>query len=289
MITKLTSVLAGTLELDGGAMFGVVPQSVWSRAYPPEEGSNRCTWAMRCLLLETDDGRKILVDTGIGEKDGERFRKHFNPSIPQELVTGLAAAMISPEEITDVLFTHLHFDHVGGASYLDEKGRAQLTFPNATHWVCGKQWRWASAPNAREAASFLPANLDPLDKSGKLRFLPDQATDFEWFPGIRLRTVYGHTEAMQLPLIDLPDGRRLVYCADLIPSAAHLSLPWVMAFDVRPLDTLVEKERLLGDVLKEDWTLLLEHDARVAGGRLQKDERGRLSMVDTFEAFNYTF
>lgn len=287
MITKLTTVLAGTLELDGGAMFGVVPQSVWSRVYPPEKDSNSCTWAMRCLLIETDDGRKILVDTGIGEKDGERFRKHFNPSVPQNLLPALAAEMLLPEEITDVLFTHLHFDHVGGASYLDEKNKVQLTFPNATHWVCGKQWRWANAPNAREAASFLPANLNPIEKSGKLRFLPGQSSDFEWFPGIRLRTVYGHTEAMQLPLLELPDGRRLVYCADLIPSAAHLSLPWVMAFDVRPLDTLAEKERLLEDALAGDWTLLLEHDAMVAGGRLRKDERGRLSLANTFDVFSY--
>lgn len=287
MITKLTTVLAGTLELDGGAMFGVVPQSVWRRVYPPEEGSNRCTWAMRCLLIETDDGRKILVDTGIGEKGDARFRKHFNPSIPQELVSGLAAVMTWPEEITDVLFTHLHFDHVGGASYLDETGKAQLTFPNATHWVCGKHWSWANKPNAREAASFLPANLNPLEQSGKLRFLPDQDSDFDWFSGIRLRTVYGHTEAMQLPLIDLPDGRKLVYCADLIPSAAHLSLPWVMAFDVRPLHTLAEKERLIEHALAGDWTLLLEHDARVAGGKLIKDERGRLSLEGTFGTFSY--
>jgi glyoxylase-like metal-dependent hydrolase (beta-lactamase superfamily II) len=242
---------------------------------------------MRCLLIETDDGRKILIDTGVGEKDDARFRKHFNPSIPQALVSGLSAAMIRPEEITDVLFTHMHFDHVGGASYLDSSGKPQLTFPNATHWVCGKHWRWANKSNPREAASFLPANLNPLEQSGKLSFLPDQATDFDWFPGIRLRTVYGHTEAMQLPLIDLPDGRKLVYCADLIPSAAHLSVPWVMAFDVRPLYTLVEKERLIRDALAGDWTLLLEHDAHVAGGKLVKDELGRLSFMDTFSAFNF--
>ncbi|TXF91641.1 MBL fold metallo-hydrolase [Neolewinella aurantiaca] len=287
LITRLTTVLAGTLELDGGAMFGVVPQSVWSKAYPPEPGTNRCTWAMRCLLIETGDGRKILVDTGIGEKDDERFRKHFNPSVPQVLASGLKEAMIRPEEITDVLFTHLHFDHVGGASYLDEKGKAHLTFPNATHWVSGKHWNWANTPNAREAASFLPSNLNPLKDSGKLRFLPDQDSDFEWLSGIRLRTVYGHTEAMQLPLIDLPDGRKLAYCADLIPSAAHLSLPWVMAFDVRPLSTLEEKKRLLRDALAGDWTLLLEHDAKVAGGRLAENDRGRLTLTDTFDSFNY--
>ncbi|MEM9931071.1 MAG: MBL fold metallo-hydrolase, partial [Bacteroidota bacterium] len=161
MITALHTVIAGTLELDGGAMFGVVPKSVWERTYPPNENSNRCTWAMRCLLVETDDGRKILIDTGVGEKDGASFQKHFNPSLPQNLLLHLRARLIAPEEITDVLFTHLHFDHVGGATYLDEQGATQLTFPNATYWVTDRHWNWALAPNAREKASFLPGNLNP--------------------------------------------------------------------------------------------------------------------------------
>lgn len=287
MITSVETVLAGTLELDGGAMFGVVPQSVWTKAYPPETGSNRCTWAMRCLLVSTDDGRRILVDTGIGEKGDERFQGYFKPSLPQSLITHLRSRTILPEDITDVLFTHLHFDHVGGASYIGADGKTHLTFPNATHWVCDVHWHWANKPNAREAASFLPANLQPLEKSGKLRFLPAQSSDFEWFPGIRLRTVYGHTEAMQLPLIDLPGGQQIAYCADLIPSQAHLSLPWVMAYDVRPLKTLEEKERLLHDAVTNDWTLLLEHDNHTAGGRLAKDERGRIKLVDSFKSFSW--
>ena len=287
MITSVETVMAGTLELDGGAMFGVVPQSLWAKAYPPESGSNRCTWAMRCLLIRTDDGRNILVDTGIGEKDDERFRRHFNPSLPQNLTTHLRSRMIVPEEITDVLFTHLHFDHVGGASYLGTDGKTHLTFPNANHWVCDAHWHWANKPNAREAGSFLRPNLQPLSESEKLRFLPAQSSDFEWLPGIRLRTVYGHTEAMQLPLIDLPNGQKIAYCADLIPSAAHLSLPWVMAYDVRPLKTLEEKERFLYDALTNDWTLLLEHDATIAGGRLAKDDRARIKLVDDFEAYHW--
>jgi glyoxylase-like metal-dependent hydrolase (beta-lactamase superfamily II) len=287
MITSISTIMAGTLELDGGAMFGVVPQSAWQKVYPPQPDSNRCRWAMRCLLMETDDGRKILIDTGIGEKDGEQFRRHFQPSLPQALTPHLRQRLISPEEITDVFFTHLHFDHVGGASYVDATGKSHLTFPDATHWVCDKQWSWAAKPNAREAGSFLPANLQPLEKSGRLRFLPAQDADFEWFPGIRLRTVYGHTEAMQLPLIDLPDGRRLAYCADLLPSSAHLSLPWVMAYDVRPLHTLAEKERLLEEALQNDWTLLLEHDNHVAGGKLFTDEKGRTRLGETFGVFDF--
>jgi glyoxylase-like metal-dependent hydrolase (beta-lactamase superfamily II) len=241
MITSLQTVMAGTLELDGGAMFGVVPKSVWERKYPPQPDSNRCRWAMRCLLIRTDDGRNILVDTGIGEKGDAKFREHFQPSMPQELGLHLpsgpgfpsekpadsaANPVLFAEEITDVFFTHLHFDHVGGASYLDDKGKAKLRFPNATHWVCDAQWRWARSPNPREAASFLPGNLNPLEKSGKLKFLPAQKDDFSWTAGVHLRTVYGHTEAMQLLLLDLPNGQRLAYGADLIPSSAHLSLPW---------------------------------------------------------------
>lgn len=307
MITSLQTVLAGTFELDGGAMFGVVPKSVWERKYPPQPDSNRCRWAMRCLLIRTDDGRNILVDTGIGEKDGPKFREHFRPSLPQELSLHLPAGpqfpsdkfaegespsekiapMLFAEEITDVFFTHLHFDHVGGASYLDESGKARLRFPNATHWVCDAQWDWARAPNPREAASFLPANLDPLKNSGQLKFLPAPKEDFTWLPGVQLRTVYGHTEAMQLLLLDLPDDRRLAYCADLIPSSAHLSLPWVMAYDVRPLHTLAEKERLLAEAFSGNWTLLFEHDYHLAGGSLSKDERGRIRLKNVFTDFKY--
>ncbi|MTB51021.1 MBL fold metallo-hydrolase [Lewinella sp. W8] len=301
MITSLQTVMAGSLELDGGAMFGVVPKSVWERKYPPQPDSNRCRWAMRCLLIRTDDGRNILVDTGIGDKDDAKFREHFQPSLPLELALHLPAGPNFPtespgetaatnpilwaEEITDVFFTHLHFDHVGGASYLDERGQTQLRFPNATHWVCDAQWRWARDPNPREAASFLPRNLDPLQDSGRLKFLPAERDDFTWLPGIQLRTVYGHTEAMQLLLLDLPDGQRLAYGADLIPSSAHMSVPWVMAYDVRPLRTLAEKERLLTEAVDGDWTLLFEHDFHLAGGKLRRDERGRIRLGDSFTEF----
>lgn len=287
MITSIETIIAGTLELDGGAMFGVVPKTLWEQAYPPEADSNQCTWAMRCLLVRTDDGRNILVDTGIGEKDDRRFQRHFRPSLPQTLLPHLRARLLEPEEITDVLFTHLHFDHVGGASNLDAKGSPQLTFPNATHWVTDQHWRWANSPNPREVASFLAGNLEPLKASGRLRFLTAERDDYEWLPGITLRTVFGHTEAMQLPLFDLPDGQRIAYCADLIPSAAHLSLPWVMAFDIRPLDTLAEKERLLTEALAEDWTLLLEHDAHTAGGKLVSDERGRVVWGERITDFRW--
>ena len=266
-------------------MFGVVPKSVWERAYPSEEGSNRCRWATRCLLIETDDDRRIIVDTGLGNKDGEKFRAHFRPSLPLSFTEHLRPRLIVPEEITDVLLTHLHFDHVGGASYLDEAGKSHLTFPEARHWVTDRHWEWALDPNPREAASFLPANLQPLRDSGFLRFLPADKEDYEWLPGLSLRTLYGHTEAMQLLLIDRPGEARVAYCADLLPSHAHLSLPWVMAYDVRPLTTLAEKERLLDEAVAGDWTLLFEHDARYAAARLERDARQRVVARELFENY----
>ena len=287
MVTRITPILVGTFELDGGAMFGVVPKSVWERVYPPEEGSNRCRWATRCLLVHTDDGRRIVVDTGLGDKDGERFQAHFRPRLHESLGWHLRAAALDPAEVTDVFLTHLHFDHVGGASYRDDAGDLKLVFPDARHWVCDRHWEWAQSPNAREAASFLETNLAPLRASGRLRFLPAERDDYEWLPGIRLRTLYGHTEAMQLLLFDRPDEPTIAYCADLLPSHAHLSLPWVMAYDLRPLDTLAEKERLLDEAVAGDWTLLFEHDARYAAARLERDARGRVVSRELLEKFTF--
>lgn len=287
MITHLTPILAGHFELDGGAMFGVVPKSVWERAYPPEAGTNRCRWAARCLLIETEDGRRVLVDTGVGDKDGERFRSHFNPTQPSPLTPHLRARQTDPQTITDVLFTHLHFDHSGGASRLNEDGTVHLTFPEATHWVSDRHWRWAREPNVREAGSFLPANLDPLATSGRLQFLDAQRDDLEFLPGVRLRTLYGHTEAMQMLLLDLPGGGTAAYCADLLPSHAHLGLAWGMAYDVRPLDTMAEKKRLLAEAEAGDWLLIFEHDTRYAAGRLGRDERGRLRWRELLETVEF--
>lgn len=270
---KITPIDTGYFKLDGGAMFGVVPRQLWQRLNPPDE-RNLCTWAMRCLLLETGD-RKILIDTGIGDKQDDKFRSHFEPHGSDSLLGSLARYGLDPEEITDVLLTHLHFDHVGGAVSRTDDGRLLPTFPAATYWSNERHWNWAKAPNAREAASFLPENFLPLEHSGQLRFIDVQQDDVAWLPGIRLRFLYGHTEAMMMPIVDTADGTA-VYAADLIPSSFHLSMPYVMSYDIRPLDTLTEKARLLEEALEGDWRLWFEHDPRQEWVRLQRDERQRI-------------
>ena len=258
---KVIPLDAGRFKLDGGAMFGIVPKKLWEKKNAPDE-DNLCTWAARCLLIDSGD-RKVLVDTGLGDKQDAKFRSHFHPHGDSNLMLALANAGYRPEDITDVLLTHLHFDHVGGATRFDEAGHIVCTFPNAVYWTHEDQWRWALEPNAKEAASFLRENLDPLMASGQLDMLPVGKTDFDWLPGIRLRALYGHTEAMLMPILTLADGSTTVYCADLIPSAAHMRLPWVLAYDIRPLITLEEKERLLKEAEAESWTLVFEHDAQV--------------------------
>lgn len=272
---KLTFIPTGLFKLDGGAMFGVVPKQLWQRLNPPDE-QNLCTWAMRCLLIETD-GRKILVDTGIGDKQDERFRSHFHPHGEDSLLGSLAQQGLQAEDITDVLLTHLHFDHVGGAVKYNAAGQAVPTFPNATYWTNDRHWKWALDPNPREAASFLKENLLPLQEHGVLEMLDVQKDDLEWLPGIRLRYVYGHTEAMMLPIIE-HQGQTLVYAADLLPSSYHINMPYVMAYDVRPLDTLKEKAHLLEEAEAGDWLIAFEHDPKLAVTRLARNEKGRLGV-----------
>jgi glyoxylase-like metal-dependent hydrolase (beta-lactamase superfamily II) len=273
---KLSTIIAGYLKLDGGAMFGIVPKRLWARTNPPD-ANNLCTWAMRCLLVE-HQGRNILVDTGIGTKQDERFRAHFEPTGQELLAASLADHGLAPTDITDVLLTHLHFDHVGGALERSDKGEARPTFPNAVYWTNQAQWRWAMRPNPREAASFLPENLLPLQELGLLRFIPVEQ-NFEWLPGFRLEFVYGHTEAMMLPKIQV-NGRTLVYCADLIPSSSHLGLPYVMGYDIRPLDTIREKERVLELAAEAGHILFFEHDPLVECATVTKDKRGKFVVAE---------
>jgi glyoxylase-like metal-dependent hydrolase (beta-lactamase superfamily II) len=272
---KISFINTGYFKLDGGAMFGVVPKTLWKKLNPPDD-DNLCTWAMRCLLLETGN-RKILVDTGIGDKQDEKFRRHFHPHGEATLIDSLKAQGLDPEEITDVLLTHFHFDHVGGAVRYDKNGNLAPTFPAATYWTNEPHYAWAFQPNAREQASFLKENFVPLKDAGKLRFIDVQKEDVAWLPGINLRFVYGHTEAMMLPVISSPAGTA-VYCADLLPSSFHLGLPYVMSYDVRPLSTLEEKEKLLADALAGDWTLIFEHDPRTPSAKVALDERGRFTL-----------
>lgn len=277
---KLSIIETGLFKLDGGAMFGVVPKVMWKKINPPDE-NNLCTWAMRCLLVETDD-RRILIDTGMGDKQDEKFRSHFHPHGDTTLLKSLAEKGLQAEDITDVLLTHMHFDHVGGAVRY-EGDELVPTFPNATYWTSKAHYNWAMDPNPREAASFLKENIEPLRLAGVLEFVPESKEDVEWIPGIKLRFVYGHTEAMMLPMITYND-KTLVFCADLIPSAGHLGLPYVMSYDLRPLNTMDEKERMLNEALENHYVLFFEHDPRISCISILRNERGRIAMKEMVDA-----
>jgi len=274
---KISIIHSGLFKLDGGAMFGVVPKQLWTRKMEADD-QNMCTWCMRSLLIETGD-RKILVDTGIGDKQDEKFRSHFHPHGPQ-ILTSLKEKGVSPSDITDVFLTHFHFDHVGGAVSRNTKGELIPTFPKAQYWTNEEHYNWAFNPNAREAASYLKENFVPLKTHGVLNYIECKDGD-EWIPNIRIRYVNGHTRSMMLLDMNV-NGQRVLYAADLIPSFAHVSLPWVMAYDVEPLKTLEEKERILNEVYDDRGLLLFEHDAQNECAGLQRDAKGRIRIDDIF-------
>ena len=272
---KVTPIFAGTFKLDGGAMFGVVPKRMWAKLNPPDD-QNMCTWALRALLVQTPDGRNVLIDTGMGNKQDEKFRSHFLPEGIHLLFESLAAQGLRREDITDVFLTHLHFDHCGGALWRDETtGEIAPSFPNATYWSNEVHYQWAMTPNAREKASFLKENFVPLQEKGILKMIP-VAQNVEFLPGFNVRFYYGHTEALMAPVIQSQYGT-VVYCADAMPSQWHIGMPYVMAYDIRPLVTLEEKAALLQTAADEDQILFLEHDPEIAAVKVKSDENGRIS------------
>ena len=277
---KITALPTGFFKLDGGAMFGIVPKRLWQRLTTPDE-NNLCTWAMRCLLIESGN-RKILVDCGLGDKQDAKWRSYFLPFGDDTLTGSLAAHGISPEDITDVFLTHLHFDHCGGAVKFDEAGRLVPSFPNAVYWSNEVQWSWAMNPNEREKASFLQENFVPLKDAGVLQFIDVQKDPVAWLPGLEVQYAYGHTEAMMALHIDAGAGH-FVYCADLMPSSFHLGMPYVMGYDIRPLVTLKEKEWLLSHAVEGDWTLIFEHDPDGGFGKLTRDEKGRIVLKEKYD------
>lgn len=283
---KITALQAGNFKLDGGAMFGIVPRRMWEKMNPPDE-QNLCTWATRPLLVQTDEGRNILIDTGMGNKQDEKFRSHFLPHGDETLFGSLEKAGLQRSDITDVFLTHLHFDHCGGAIWKNEAtGMTEIAFPNAKYWSNQPHFDWAMQPNERERASFLKENFVPLLEAGQLHFL-DVKEGLAFCPGIQIQFFNGHTEAMMALLIGLPNGQKLLYAADAMPSRWHIGLPYIMAYDVRPLVTLEEKTRMLSSALKESQIIFFEHDPGAECGTLRADEKGRivLDQVGTLASF----
>ncbi|GAB4045966.1 MBL fold metallo-hydrolase [Spirosoma litoris] len=264
---SLQTLDTGLFKLDGGAMFGVVPKPLWQRLNPADE-QNRCTWAMRCLLYEQNN-RLLLVDTGIGNKQDPKFFGHYDLHGDASLLDSIHKAGYSEADITDVLLTHLHFDHVGGAVRRDGE-QLMPVFQNAVYWTHPAHWQWATNPNPREKASFLRENIMPLQESGQLTFLEENPFPFT---DIDLHYVDGHTEKMALPLFRI-NGRTVAYMADLIPSSAHIPLPYVMSYDVRPLLTMDEKTQLLQQAAQENWILVFEHDPTIEATTVELTERG---------------
>ncbi len=274
---KMFSINTGHFKLDGGAMFGVVPKSMWQKLNPPDE-NNMCSWAMRCLLIEDGD-KLILVDNGMGNKQDEKFFGHYFLHGDDTLEKSLANKGYTKDDITDVFLTHLHFDHCGGSI---EKLEDKLVpaFKNATYWSNKLHWDWAIHPNEREKASFLKENITPIQESGKLKFI--QTSDEVVFSeNIKVRFMNGHTESMMLPQINYK-GKSIVFMADLLPSVAHIPLPYVMAYDMRPLQTLQEKKIFLTEAQKRDYILFFEHDPLIECCNLQLTEKGIRSR-DTFK------
>lgn len=266
---KLYSINAGYFKLDGGAMFGVVPKSMWQKLNPPDE-KNLCNWAMRCLLIE-DGNRLILIDNGMGNKQDEKFFGHYYLNGNDTLEKSLGKYGFTKDNITDVFLTHLHFDHCGGSI---EKVNEKLlpAFKNATYWSNEKHWQWATNPNDREKASFLKENILPIKESGKLKFI-ETKEGVEFTKNIHIRFVNGHTESMMLPQINYKE-KTIIFMADLLPSMAHIPIAYVMAYDTRPLETLKEKKIFLTEAQQEDYILFFEHDPLIECCNLQLTEKG---------------
>ena len=272
---KLYTINTGFFKLDGGAMFGVVPKSIWNNLNPADE-NNMCSWALRCLLVE-DGNRLILIDNGMGDKQDAKFFGHYYLHGNDSLDKSLAKHGFTKDDITDVFLTHLHFDHCGG-SIKREGDKFVPAFKNAVYWSNERHWKWATEPNDREKASFLKENILPIQQSGQLKFIE---TNPEAFPdAFSVRMVFGHTEAMMLPQINYK-GRTIVYMADLLPSAAHIPLPYVMADDMFPLTTLNEKKFFLTEALQNNYTLFFEHDPKIECCTLNMTEKG-IRLKDTF-------
>ena len=277
---NLYSINTGYFKLDGGAMFGVVPKSMWNKLNPADE-NNMCSWALRCMLIQ-DENKLVLIDNGMGNKQDAKFFGHYYLHGDDSIEKSLANYGFAKDDITDVVLTHLHFDHCGGS--IEKQGDKFVTaFKNANYWSNEKHWQWATQPNDREKASFLKENILPIQESGQLKFI-NQKTEwnlinkFELQPsGILSNMSFifanGHTDAMMLPVINYKE-KTIVFMADLLPSVAHIPLPYVMAYDMFPLTTLQEKKSFLTNAVANDYVLFFEHDPLIECCNLQQTEKG---------------
>lgn len=272
----------GNFKLDGGAMFGIVPKSLWSRTNPADS-NNMCDWTMRSLLIEDGD-RLILIDTGIGDKQSEKFFSYYFLSDQNSLKPNLNQLGFGIDDITDVFLTHLHFDHCGGAiQWNKDRTGFEPVFKNATYWSTENHWKWATEPNPREKASFLKENILPIEESGQLQFI-NRNGDYtsNVFNNFDVLFVDGHTESMMIPHIHFK-GKTIAFMADLLPSTGHIPLPYVMGYDTRPLLTLTEKEKFLKTAANNDLVLFLEHDIINECATVTNTDRGvRLSETHKF-------
>lgn len=269
---KIYPIHTGNFKLDGGAMFGVVPKSIWQRSNPADD-NNMCSWSMRCLLIEDGD-KLILIDTGMGDKQSEKFFGFYYLFGDHSLDGELAKLGFHRDDITDVFLTHLHFDHCGGAIAWN-KDRTMLlpAFKNAKFWSNERHWKWATEPNPREKASFLKENIVPIQESGQLQMLTRQENSANMEGVFDVLFVDGHTESQMLPIINYK-GKKLVFMADLLPSTGHIPLPYVMGYDTRPLITIDEKKRFLDEAADQNYILFLEHDFESECCTVEQTEKG---------------
>jgi len=270
---NLYPINAGNFKLDGGAMFGVVPKSLWQKTNP-SDSNNLIDLTARCMLIESGS-RLILVDAGMGDKQSEKFFSYYKPWGDDSLVKSINSAGFSIDEITDVFLTHLHFDHCGGSTVLNSNNISVPLFKNAKYWSNKNHWDWATNPNSREKASFLKENLIPIEESGQLCFLDVKSPGFNHYDelGFDVLFVDGHTEKQMIPKVSY-SGKEVVFMADLLPTAGHIPLPYIMGYDIRPLTTLEEKRSFLNLAVEEEYYLFMEHDAHNQIITLKNTEKG---------------